>query len=84
MSSFARKIWADLMAMNGGRPRFSNEITLGQLLQMLAIVVTAVGFWFSLEQRLDVFEQKLFYQAQDIAEIKGTIEMFFPRVPARP
>lgn len=63
---------------NGGL-RFSREISLGQIVQLICVVATAVGFYYALAGRLDVFQERLEQQSARLHRVEIQVERIWER-----
>lgn len=61
--------------LNGnGRVRFNPEISLSGVIQVIGLIITAVGFYFGLSGRLDEFQKELEFQSNRIVRIETQVE----------
>jgi len=55
------------------RIRFTPEITLGNLLQLLSIAAAVVGLWINMDKRISAMEVRENYAVEERHDLKASI-----------
>ena len=58
---------------NPKRIRFTPEITLGNLLQLLSIAAAVVGLWINMDKRISAMEVRENYAIEERHDLKASI-----------
>jgi hypothetical protein len=58
---------------NPKRIRFTPEITLGNILQLLSIVAGVVGLWVNMDKRISAMEVREHYAIEERHDLKTSI-----------
>ncbi|MDD5140518.1 MAG: hypothetical protein PHY43_09705 [Verrucomicrobiales bacterium] len=58
---------------NPKRIRFTPEITLGNVLQLLSIAAAVVGLWINMDKRISVMEVRENYAMEERHDLKASI-----------
>jgi hypothetical protein len=58
---------------NPKRIRFTPEITLGNILQLLSIAAAVVGLWVNMDKRISAMEVRENYAAEERHDLKASI-----------
>ena len=58
---------------NPKRIRFTPEITLGNLLQLLSIAAAVVGLWINMDKRISALEVRENYAVEERHDLKTSI-----------
>ena len=58
---------------NPKRIRFTPEITLGNLLQLLSIAAAVVGLWINMDKRISAMEVRENYAVEERHDLKTSI-----------
>ena len=58
---------------NPKRIRFTPEITLGNLLQLLSVAAAVVGLWINMDKRISAMEVRENYAVEERHDLKTTI-----------
>ena len=55
------------------RFRFTPEVTLGNVLQLLSLAAAVVGLWFNLDKRISAVEVRESYALEERRELKKSL-----------
>ena len=66
----------DEIIQNPKRIRFTPEITLGNVLQLLSIAAAVVGLWMNMDKRLSAAELRENYTIKEQREMKKSLATF--------
>ena len=59
---------------NPKRIRFTPEVTLGNVLQLLSIAAAVVGLWINMDKRISAMEVRENYAVEERHDLKRTLE----------